>query len=430
MQKTLPVLVAAGLTALARLALPGAAVVAVGVVPDTASAQPAKGKASGPKMNPKVLKPLQAALEASNAGNFAEAEAQLKVADAVPDKTPFEQFQIDELGGFVAVKQKKYNEAAQAFDRGLASGLLPPEQVNDRLKLLSQLYLQTEPRDLAKSGDFGKRWLQATGTRDPAMLGLVGQSAYFGENPGEAVTYMKEAVDTTKAAGGKPEENWLLILQSSYSKLKNAPGITEATTDLVRYYPRPEHWQTLKRALLADAAGKERQILQVYRLMYQVEGGMSEPDDFTEAASAAKLLGSPGEAVKFMEKGYSSGVLETSGDKARSKALLDEYRGLAASDQKSLPQFEKEAEAAKAGEADVRLGEAWLSYDQPAKGLAAIQRGIGKGGLKSLDEANLALGRAYILTNNAAEARKAFEAVKGPEFARLAQLWAIRAGQQ
>jgi hypothetical protein len=422
MRNFLPALVAAGITVF------GGAVIAVGL-PGAAHAQQPRGKPSAPKINPKVLKPLQAALEASNAGNYAEAEAQLQVASAVPGKTPFEQFQIDELSGFVAVKQKKYNDAAAAFDRGLASGLLPPEQVNDRLRLLAQLYLQTEPRDLAKSGDFGKRWLQASGTRDPAMLGLVGQSAYFGENPGEAATYMKEAVDLTKAAGGKPEENWLLILQSSYSKLKNSLGITEATTDLVRYYPRPEHWQTLKRALLAEAAGKDRQILQVYRLMYQVDGGMADPDDFTEAASAATLLGSPGEALKFMEKGYATGVLETSGDKAKSKALLDESRRLATSDQKSLPQFEKEAKAAKAGEADVRLGEAWLSYDQPAKGLEAIQRGIGKGGLKNADEANLSLGRAYILTNNAAEARKAFEMVKSPEFARLAQLWAIRAGQ-
>ena len=105
--------------------------------------------------------------------------------------------------GFVAVKQKKYDAAAKAYDRGLASGLLAPEQVNDRLRLLAQLYLQTEPKDLAKSGEFGKRWLEATGTRDPAMLGLVGQSAYFSDNFGEAATYMKEAVDDGQ--GCRPE---------------------------------------------------------------------------------------------------------------------------------------------------------------------------------------------------------------------------------
>ena len=408
------------------LMLLGCAVLGVSVMP---AAQAQESKAKTPKINPKVLKPLQAALELTNASNFAEAEVQLQAAEAVPGKTPFEQFQIDELAGFVAIKQKKYNAAATAYDRSLASGLLAPEQVNDRLRLLAQLYLQTEPRDLARSGEFGKRWLEATGTRDPAMLGLVGQSAYFSDNFGEAANYMKEAAALAQAAGQKPDENWLLILQSSYSKLKNAPGITEATTELVRHYPRKEHWKTLTRSLLAQAASKDRQILQVFRLMYQVDA-MDDADEFTEAANSATQLGSPGEALKFMEKGYASGVLESSGDKTKSQALLAESKRLAASDQKTLPQFEKEALAAKAGEADVKLGEAYLSYDQPAKGLEAIQRGIGKGGVKSVDEANLSLGRAYILTKNTAEAVKAFELVKSPEYAQLAQLWSIYAGQQ
>ncbi|MBL8200824.1 MAG: hypothetical protein JNK40_07620 [Chromatiales bacterium] len=420
MRKIVPALATAGLMLL------GCAFLNASLMP---AAQAQASRAKAPKINPKVLKPLQAALELTKVDKYAEAEVQLQAADAVPDKTPFEQFQVDELMGFVSIKQQKYNAAAAAYDRGLASGLLPPEQVNDRLRLLAQLYLQTDPRDLAKSGEFGKRWLEATGTRDPVMLGLVGQSAYFSDNFSEAANYMKEAAAVARAAGNKPEENWLLVLQSAYSKLKNAPGITEATTDLVRYYPRPEHWKTLTSGLLAQAASKDRQILQVFRLMYQVDA-MDDADEFTEAANAATVLGSPGEALKFMEKGYATGVLENSGDKAKSQALLAESRRLAASDQKTLPQFEKEALAAKAGEADVRLGEAYLSYDQPAKGLEAIQRGIGKGGVKNVDEANLSLGRAYILTRNAAEAVKAFELVKSPEYAQLAQLWSIYAGQQ
>ncbi len=386
-------------------------------------------KPEAPKINPKVLKPLQASLELANAGKYAEAEVELRKTDDVSDKTPFEQFQVDELGGFILLKQQKYAAAATTYERGLESGLLPPEQVSDRLRILSQLFLQTEPRDLKKSGEYGKRWLEATGTRDPLMLGLVGQAAYFNDNPSEASNYMKEAVSVTKAAGQKPDENWLLVLQSSYSKLKNDPATLEATMDLVRYYPRKEHWVTLTRAQLSRATNKDRQILQVFRLMYQVDA-MDQADDFTEAATVAIQRGSPGEALKFMEKGYAAGTLETSGDKAKSAALLADAQRQAAADKKALGQFEKEALAAKAGEADVRLGEAFLSYDQPAKGLEAIQRGISKGGVKDVDEANLSLGRAYILTGNAADAVKSFETVKSPEFAQLAQLWSIHAGQQ
>ncbi len=393
-----------------------------------AAEKSAKDKPAAPKMNPKVLKPLQAALELTNAGKYAEAEVGLQTADAVTDKTPFEQYQIDELSGFVALKQKKYDAAAAAYVRSLDSGLIAPEQVNDRLRLLSQIYLQTQPRDLAKSGEYGKRWLEASGNRDPLMLGIVGQAAYFSDNYSDAANYMKEAVSVSKAAGNKPDESWLLVLQSAYAKLKNNPGTTEATTELVRYYPKKEHWLVLSQGLLAQAANKDRQIFQVFRLLYAVDA-LDEADDFTEGASVATQLGSPGEALKFMEKGYATRVLETSGDKAKSQALLAEARRQAAADRKTLPQFEKEAVAAKAGEADVKLGEAFLSYDEPAKGLEAIQRGIGKGGVKSLDEANLSLGRAFILAGNGPEALKAFAMVKSPDYAQLAQLWSIYAGQ-
>ncbi len=391
------------------------------------AAQAAKREAA-PKINPKILKPLQAANELAKAEKYAEAEVEMQKAEAVGEKTEVEQFQIDELGAFIALKQRKYDPAAKGFEAGLQSGLLPPEQVNDRLRLLSQLFLQTDPRDLNKSGEYGKRWLEATGTRDPLMLGLVGQAAYFSDNISEAANYMKEAVSLTKAAGQKPEENWLLVLQSSYSKLKNNPGTLETTIDLVRYYPQKAHWVTLMQAQLAQAANKDRQILQVFRLMYQVDA-MDQAADFTEAATVAIQRGSPGEALKFMEKGYATGILESSGDKAKSEALRAEAQRLATADEKTLAQFEKEALAAKAGEADVRLGEAFLSYGQPAKGLEAIQRGIAKGSVKDADEANLSLGRAYILTGNGADAVKAFDTVKGPEFAQLAQLWSIHAGQ-
>jgi len=381
------------------------------------------------KLSPKVLKPLKEALDLANAQDYAAAAAKLKEADAVSGKTPFDQFQIDELQGFVSLKQGQYQEAATAYERGLESGFLPPEQVNDRLRLLAQLWLQTQPRDLKKSGEYGTRWLQATGSKDPMMLGLVGQTSYFSDNFGDAARYMQEAVAGAVAAGQKPEENWLLILQSANSKLKNNQATLDATVELLRYYPRKEHWVTITSALLQQAGTNDGQILQVFRLMSAV-GAMDNADEFTEAANVANRAGFPGEAVSFLEEGYASKVLETSGDKAKSKQLMDDSRQRAAADQKSLPQFEKEAMASKQGEADVKLGEAYLSYDQAAKAVEAIQRGIAKGGVKNPDDAQLSLGRAYLAASNVPEATKAFGAVKTQPDQILATLWAIHAAAE
>ena len=376
-----------------------------------------------------VMKPLKAGLDLANEGKFPEAEVELRAAEAVENKTPFEQFQVDELLGFVALKQAKYKDAAQLYERGLDSGFLPAEQVNDRLRLLAQLYFQPDLRDLNKVVAYGKRWLEASGTRDPAILGLVGQASYFNEDYSAATNYMKEAIAGAVGAGQPPEENWLLILQNSYSKLKNDPGVLDATVELVRYFPRKEHWLTLSSSLLRQASTKELEILQVFRLLYVVDA-MDSADDFTEAANVALRSGSPGEALKFMERGYALKILETSGDKQKSQETLDSAKRQVADDRKTLPQFEKEATASKVGEADVKLGEAFLSYDQPAKAIEAIQRGIAKGGVKSLDDANLSLGRAFLASGDRGEAATAFALVKKPDYSLLVQLWLIYTAQQ
>ena len=409
------------------------AITALGLLLGGLTAAPALHAADKPaaagKISKKVMKPLKAGLDLANEGKFPEAEAELRAADSIEDKTPFEQFQIDELLGFVALKQAQDKDAALLYERGLDSGFLPEEQVNDRLRLLAQLYFQPDLRDLNKVVTYGKRWLEAAGTRDPVMVGLVGQASYFNDDFSAAANYMKEATAGAVAAGEKPEENWLLILQNSYGKLKNDPGVIDATVDLVRYYPRKEHWITLSSSLLRAASTKELEILQVFRLLYVVDA-MDSADDFTEAASVALRSGSPGEALKFIERGYATKVLDTSGDKQKSQQLLEDSRRQVADDRKTLPQFEKEAKAAKVGEADVKLGEAFLSYDQPAKAIEAIQRGIAKGGVKSLDDANLSLGRAFLAAGDRAGAAKAFGLVSKPDYSLLVQLWKIYTAQQ
>jgi hypothetical protein len=77
----------------------------------------------------------------------------------------------------------------------------------------------------------------------------------------------------------------------------------------------------------------------------------------------------------------------------------------------------------------VRLGQAYLSFDQYDKAAEAIQRGIGKGSLKQPEEAQILLGIAQLKRKNADEASKAFKAIKGGDakLTRIANLWALHA---
>jgi tetratricopeptide (TPR) repeat protein len=109
---------------------------------------------------------------------------------------------------------------------------------------------------------------------------------------------------------------------------------------------------------------------------------------------------------------------------------LSDAKTQAANDQKQLPSLDKEARAAATGTADVGLGAAYLSYGQVDKAIEALERGIKKGGVKRLDDAQMALGRAYLKANRREDAAQAFDAVPDDsKLARVADLWAIYARQ-
>jgi Tfp pilus assembly protein PilF len=91
-----------------------------------------------------------------------------------------------------------------------------------------------------------------------------------------------------------------------------------------------------------------------------------------------------------------------------------------------LAQQEASAKANAAGNADVKLGAAYLSYGDTAKAIEALNRGIGKGGVRNSDEAGLLLGIAHLRAGNKPEAAKAFETVnKDPTLTRVAKLWML-----
>jgi hypothetical protein len=101
----------ANLVLMAAMAAAGLAGVAGGsLLPATAAYAKEKEKAEPPKekLSPEVNKPLAAAQTAMNAKNWDEALVQLKVAQAVEPKTPYDAFMVDEMGWYIQLQKKDY----------------------------------------------------------------------------------------------------------------------------------------------------------------------------------------------------------------------------------------------------------------------------------------------------------------------------------
>jgi tetratricopeptide (TPR) repeat protein len=380
-----------------------------------------------PKLSKAVGVPLQAAQKAMAAKQWDAALAEIKKAQAVEKRTPQEDYQIDEFLGYILVQQKKYGQAAPVFERMLNSGLVPPEQVDDRTKAVAQMYFQE--KEYKKAAEWTKKWL-AKHPGDEDMTVLLGQTQYLTEDYKSAAATMSQVVASDEKAGRTPKENYLQIILSSYFKQDNKDGVADALKKMVRYYPSPQYWENLT-DIYRRKQTSDRVTLGFYRLMSDV-GVLKDKGDFVEMSQLAIEAGVPGEAESTMQKGIESGVLksEDKTEQGRYTRLLDAAKKQAATDRASLAQQAKDAEKATQGQPSVGLGQAYLSYGMYDEAIAAIQAGIKKGNVTDVDEAQISLGIAQMKKGQKDAARQAFKTVKSDsKWADLAALWTLRTYQ-
>jgi len=234
-------------------------------------------------------------------------------------------------------------------------------------------------------------------------------------------------ISSIEKAGRVPKEEYVKLMLSANFKQENKDGTTESLKKMVRYYPKPDYWENLV-DIYRRKNNSERVTLGYYRLMNEV-GVLKQKGDYMEMAQLGIEAGVPGESQQIVESGISSGVLKSTDktEQGRYDRLSAAAKKQAASDKATLAQLQKDAEKASTGQADVGLGQAYMSYGQLDEAIAAIERGIKKGGLTDADEAHVSLGIAYFRKGQKEQARQAFKSVK-PEskWNDLAELWVLR----
>lgn len=399
------------------------AAVAMGIVAGAAS-DPAEAQAPAKQnVSKAVAKTLQAAQEATKKNKWAECLAKAREADGAAGKTPYDSFAVSEMLGFCAIRTGDYSTAARALETGLESGFLAADQVPSRVRALSQVNYQI--KNYPKSIEFGNRAIK-DGYADGDIYTLVGQAYYIQGDFKSARRFIGDFVNGQEKRGQTPKEGALQLLLSSCIKLDDSACVTDSLEGLVARYPKDEYWQNLMRSMFRSG-GSDAIMLNVFRLATEVNA-MRRAEDYTEMAQLAIEQGVPGEAQAVLEKAFANKAFTEARDIERNQRLLSSAKTQATADRASLAKDDRIAAAAKTGEADVRIGLAYMSYGQLPQAVTAIQRGIGKGGIKNPAEAQLLLGIAQFRSGNKAEALKAFKAVSGePTLERLGKLWALRA---
>jgi tetratricopeptide (TPR) repeat protein len=387
----------------------------------TAVAQTEACTGKNAQISKHLKKPMSAALDAVKVQNWPEVITQVGIAqaDTSKPKSVYDEFWIHKLLGSANAGQKKYPEAGAELEQITDSPCMSDADRIDNLKLITQVYYQVD--NYPKVIEYGNRAIKAGAPSDLALY--VGQAYYLTQDYKSAISVMKEVVGRLEADGKPPGEQNLRIIHGSCAQIQDAACLAEQSEKLVKYYPKPEYWQNVVVSMMRTDT-TDNQMLNVMRLAMQV-GAMTTSDQFTEMAEIALNAGLPGEAIAAIEAGKAKDVFK--GTRAGEIAkMLERAKAAAEADKKSLPQQEASAKANAQGNADVKLGAAYLSYGDSAKAIETLNRGITKGGVRNPDEAGILLGIAYLKSGNKPEAAKAFQAVsKDPTLTKIAKLWLL-----
>jgi tetratricopeptide (TPR) repeat protein len=372
-------------------------------------------------VRPEVGKPLQQASELLRAGKAKEALAKAREADAVGGKTAAEQLTVDRMKAATAQRAGEMGAAIQALE-AIHSKVGGAEQ-GQVAEQLASAYAQQ--RNNAKAAE----WLAkavAAGNNSATVKQL---QSYLQSSSGDFGAIAKDAGAAVAAAeqgGRRPDEGDLLRLADAQQRLNNNNGYLATLEKLVTYYPKKDYWSAYLGRLPRKPGFADRFALDLLRLKL-ANGLLTKTEDFMEMAQLCLQAGLPAEGRRVAEQGFKAGVLGTGPEANRHQRLRDLAAKQETEAKAALAAQIAEAEAAKEGDALVKVGYAHVSLGEVDKGIDLIQKGIAKGSLKRPEDARLRLGMAQLQSPKFKSAgMQTLRGVKGTEGAGdIARLWAI-----
>ena len=374
-------------------------------------------------LRPEVGKPLQAAQDLIKTGRYREALAKVHEAEG-GSRNANETYLIERMRIAAASGAGDADTASKSFEILNGTGKVSGPDKMRMIESIAGTYYRSQ--QYAKSMQWSQRYLREGGT-SPAIRTMLIQSQYLsGDFAGAAKELMVEILGAERS-GIPPTEDRLKLLLNAASKQGDNNAYVYAMEKLVTYYPKKEYWVDLLSRMQRKTNFSDRLSLDAYRLSLAT-GSMSAPADYMEMAQLALQADLASEGKQVITKGMSSGALSTGTQADRAKRLQALVDKKLADDTASRVEDEKQAAAAKTGDAMMALGMNLVYAGQAAKGVQLMQEGIAKGGLKRPEDAKLHLGIGQLAAGDKAKAQATFKTVQGTDgTADLARLWALYA---
>ena len=362
---------------------------------------------SAPKVTPAVGKPLAEAekLLQATPPDYKTALDKIHEAQAVPNRSPIDDYDINLFLGQTAAALKDYATATTAFEAVAESPMLAQDD-NKASMLQNAIILSTAASHYQKVIQYGNT-LAAMGPLPYNIQERLAVAYYNTNDYARAKDYAEKGAAGAKAAGQQPEPAVLQIMVNSQIKSNNQSGAEATLEQLASQSGSPDVWGKLIDYMLTNSKPRDIDAINLMRLA-AVTNADVEKLDWTLLASLSLRKGYPGEAMTAAKHG----------GKAPGAAAK------AAADERDLPREEAVAKT-KNGEFSVQLAEDFYGYGRYAEAETAARRAISMGGVKDPGEAHMVLGMALVGQGRYSDAVEAFQHVTSG--AKTAHLWVIYA---
>jgi tetratricopeptide (TPR) repeat protein len=379
---------------------------------------------AGPTVSAAANKAMTAVKKAADAKQFDDVVLRANEVLAIPARSAVDAFVAYQ---FLAVAYAQKNDVPKLLEalQGQVDSGVP--QGAERTKIISDMMrIAYEAKNHAKAEEYGSQLIKA-GAADDDMYRLVAFSMYQQGKHADAARLMGEHVADLVNLGKVPGEQALQVLVTAQDKSGDQPGVADTLEKLITHYPKVEYWR-----LALQSAGRglklgDRQNLQLYRLRMATET-LSRCAELRDMANMLTRVGLFGEAQSVLESGLASKLCAETADQDALQQILTAASKAASRAREELKDLEAEARDSGTGELDAVLGSLQFGFGDFARSAEALARGIGKGGIKNLVDAQFVLGIAQFRKGDKAAAAKTFHEIRtdDPFNARLARLWALQ----
>ncbi|TAK54853.1 MAG: tetratricopeptide repeat protein [Gammaproteobacteria bacterium] len=315
------------------------------------------------------------------------------------------------------------------FERFLADGFAAPEQVGALHQQLAAWY--NSKKDNVKALEHYQAFIDATPDAEAKEIETLARLYLQNNRCEDADRWLVRVIDNTRRAGKRPDELWFQLRDRCLVELKRDDDRLANLEALVAEYPSRDYYSRVVALYRARSGDDKVVMLNAFRVAVSDPlGGLGTVGSYLAYADVALVMGSPGEAVRALERGMREEIVPDAGS---NQAALQEARAALAADSRNLAADAAAAAKSAKGEVEVKVGLGYFSKGDYARTVELVRSGLTRGGVARVDDAQLLLGAALLELGRTDEARAAFEAAaaagSGSLLGRIAGLWLARLGR-